>query len=101
MSADAVESWRAVRRKLRRRLGAAQGEIWIDAARLVRVMSGNTLLVALPPKGRTIYGALQHKSQIQSLCRQAGFDVALTVYPDEWQIAQARKRFGVDLRFLD
>jgi len=63
--------------------------------------AGQTLLVALPPTGRTIFATLQNQDKLCAVADLAGMGLALTVYPDAWHRAQAQERFGQELEFLD
>jgi hypothetical protein len=60
-----------------------------------------TLLVALPPSGRTIFAALQNLEKSIQAAHQVDMGIAFTVYPDEWQKCEALERFSVHLSFLD
>jgi hypothetical protein len=63
--------------------------------------AGQTLLVALPPRGWMIFATLQNQERLFTAAQLAGMGLALTVYPDPWHKSQAQERFGQDLEFLD
>jgi hypothetical protein len=64
-------------------------------------VAAQTLLIALPPSGRTIFRALQNLEKSIQAAHQVGIGIAFTVYPDQWQKCEALKRFSVHLSFLD
>lgn len=75
----------------------AWGAIWGDP----KPAPPQTLLIALPANGRKIFMALQQEEQLTRAARAQGVGIAMTVYPDDWQKAEARQRFGLDLNFMD
>src|SRR5882672_3033777 len=93
-------AWSAIKDELRRRLGKS-AERWLEPARLLRVLGGDTLLIALPPKGKIIFAALHHKKLLQHLSRQLGLGAVLTIYPDDWQVHQLKERFRIELDLPD
>jgi hypothetical protein len=66
-----------------------------------RPAAPQTLLIALPPSGRTIFAALQNQEKSILAAHQVGMGIAFTVYPDQWQKCEALERFKVNLEFLD
>jgi hypothetical protein len=68
---------------------------------LIRGPVEQTLLIALPANGRKIFMALQQEEQLTRAAHAQGVGIAMTVYPDAWQKAEARQRFGLDLNFMD
>jgi hypothetical protein len=81
----------------------------LDAARMITVNNvgrhedprpkeiGDTLLIALPPRGKVIFGALQSQSQVDLTAEDFHVGMVFTVYPDEWHRHEALNRFGVGL----
>lgn len=63
--------------------------------------TGNTLLIALPPSGKTIFSALQSEPHVHAIATEFQVGLVFTVYPQEWHLHQARERFGEELKFLD
>jgi len=66
-----------------------------------RPAAPQTLLIALPPSGRTIFAALQNQEKSILAAHQVGMGIAFTVYPDQWQKCEALERFSAHLSFLD
>lgn len=74
--------WTAIKNVLRRELGEREWEMWIQHARLWRVMSGNTMGVLVPRNGRACFGILRHKKRVRALASRMGFAVVITVQED-------------------
>lgn len=66
-----LDVWTAIKTVLRRELGEIEWEMWIQHARLWRVLGEGTehqtLGVVLPRQGRAIYGALRHMKRVRAL----------------------------------
>jgi hypothetical protein len=65
------------------------------------VRRAHTLLLAVPPAGKMVFAAMQSERQVDRVAEIFQVGIVFTVYPDAWQKAKARERFGVNLEFLD
>jgi hypothetical protein len=101
-SADLTEQvmrnlWPAFKRRL---LAKCPGEDWIRSMYLLRAMRASSsqvhILAAVPPNGRIIAGALNRLAFMRELLKP-NFNLSLTVYPDAYQVSEARRRYNVDM----
>lgn len=81
-SVSPLDVWIAIKTVLRRELGELEWEMWIQHARLWRVMGGDTLGVLVPRNGKAAYGSLRHMRRVRRLGARMGFGVMLTVAHD-------------------
>lgn len=81
-SISPLDVWTAIKTVLRRELGEREWEMWIQHARLWRVMSGDTLGVLVPRNGKASYGILRHIKRVRGLARKMGYAVIVSVQPD-------------------
>ena len=99
--ADAIATWLEIKAKLRRRMPAAEWDLAIRPARLLRVLCGKWLLVSVPPNGRVIYKFLGYRPLMMQYAYELGFGLVSTVHPDEWQRRRVREVAGWEPMFLD
>jgi hypothetical protein len=81
-SLSPLDVWTAIKTVLRRQLGEREWEMWIQHARLWRVMSGDTLCVLMPRNGRACYGIERHKRRVRALAARMCFGVLVSVEYD-------------------
>lgn len=91
-----LEAWLGIKKKLRAELPPEEWKLWVRPARLLRMMGG-TMLVALPPGGEIISAAMNQRRRLQELAKPDGYAIVLTVYPDDWQRSELKRRHGIDL----
>lgn len=92
-----LQAWLAIKEAMRRHLSESEWKLWVRPARLLRKMSGNFLLIALPPNGHILAKATERKQLLYKVAGEVtSYRTLLTHYPDEWEIAEAKRRFGVD-----
>ncbi len=83
---------------LRTELDPEEWELWVRPARLLRAMDSRTMLIAVPPNGAITDAAVKRKQLLNEIAGRAGFGVALTHYPDDWEREQLKERFGIEAR---
>lgn len=75
-------------------------EFWIRAMYLLRCMRSSPqqvhLLASVPANGAIIAAAIGRLPAMRALLAPS-FNLSLTVMPDEWQVSEARRRFGIEL----
>jgi hypothetical protein len=98
---NSMPAWLAFKEQLRAELSKEEWDLWVRPMFLLRAMPASAnqkhLLAAIPPNGRIQDAAQSHLPMMRELLAPAGFNISLTPYPDEWQIGEAKKRFGVDI----
>jgi hypothetical protein len=89
--------WPSFKRRLEARF---PGEDWIRSLYLFRVVRASEkqchLLAAIPPNGKLISSAAARLPQMREMLKP-NFNISLTTYPDEWQIAESQRRYGIDM----
>jgi hypothetical protein len=89
--------WPSFKRRLQARF---PGEEWIRPMYLLRVLrAGPTqahLLASVPANGRIIREALERLPIMREMLAPS-FSLSLTVYPDSYQLEEAKRRFGIEL----
>jgi hypothetical protein len=89
--------WFPFKRRLRAHLPAEEWELWIRPMYLLKAIRANTkqvhLLATIPPNDRII-SAVCNRLPLMRKLLAPNFNISLTTYPDEWQISEARRRYG-------
>lgn len=89
----ALKYWLLIKDELHSELEAGEWELWVRPARLLRPM-GKTLQIALPPNGRIMTLAKKNQNLLNSSALRHGWEgIALTRYPDDYELEQLRERF--------
>jgi len=73
-----LDVWIAIKTVLRRELGEREWEMWIQHARLWRVMGGDTLGVLMPRNGRAIFGVNRYIKRVRQLAAKMMFGVIIS-----------------------
>jgi hypothetical protein len=73
-----LDVWIAIKTVLRRELGEREWEMWIQHARLWRVMSGDTLGVLMPRKGRACFGVNRYIKRVRKIAAKMQYGVMVT-----------------------
>jgi hypothetical protein len=94
---DEVEVWLKIKEELKTKMHSAEWELWVRPARLLRVMSGNVMMIAFPPSGNIMRAAVERKKLLWEVADKYGYDTVQTVYPDDWQREELKERFGIDM----
>jgi hypothetical protein len=98
---NSMPAWLALKEQLRTELSDQEWQLWVRPMYLLKAMSlrdnKKHLLAAVPPNGRIQQAALDRLPMMRSLLAPAGLNISLTPYPNEWQIAEAKERYGVDI----
>lgn len=81
---QALATWLEIKKTLRNRLGKQQWDLWIREARLLWLLGGELLLIAVPRSGRKIYAAQGHLKTMRHLAADHDLALSLTVYPDDY-----------------
>jgi hypothetical protein len=93
--------WFPFKRQLRTKLSAEEWNLFVRPMYLLKAIQANSnqvhLLATVPPNGRIISAACNRLPLMRQLLAPS-FNISLTVYPDEYQISEARKRYGIDMR---
>lgn len=77
-----LDVWTAIKVVLRRELGEREYEMWIQHARLWRVMGDDTLGVLVPRNGKASFGVLRHVKRVRRLARKMAYGVIISVAHD-------------------
>ncbi len=85
-----LKNFLAVKDHLKKILPPKEWSLWVRPLRLLKVMSGNTLLIAIPPNGRIIHAA---KAGLPQLCALLGCPAVLTRYPDEYEHQRMKSEY--------
>jgi hypothetical protein len=97
---NSLPVWLSFKEQLRSELSEAEWNLWVRPMYLLKAMplgDKKHLLAAIPPNGRIQQAALDRLPMMRSLLAPAGLNISLTRYPNEWEIAEAKKRYGVDI----
>jgi hypothetical protein len=87
----------AIKEKLKQTLSDKEWNLWVRPARLLRVMDRNCFLVAVPPNGAIMAAAAPRKQLLHDHAAAHGYRAVLTPYPDDWQKAQVKDKFGIEM----
>jgi hypothetical protein len=83
----ALKSWLAAKRQLQATLPTSEFDLWVRPMYLLRVLSNEVMLLALPPSTRVVSAARSYKHTLTELVQRYGFKgVAFTKYPDNCDI---------------
>ena len=92
--------WSPFKRQLQAKLSSEEWQLWVRPMYLLKAIRANSnqvhLLATIPPNGRIISAACARLALMRELLAPS-FNISLTTYPDEYQIGEARKRYGVDM----
>jgi len=95
---NSLPAWLAFKEQLRAEISAEEWDLWVRPMFLLKTMPGGKhLLAAVPPNGRIQSAAIKHLPMMRELLAPVGLNISLTPYPDEWQIEEAKQRYGVDV----
>ena len=95
---NSLPAWLAVKEQLRSELSPEEWDLWVRPMLLLKTLgAGNHILAALPPNGRIIQQAQNRLPLMRELLAPAGLNISLTRYPDEWEISEAQRRYGIDI----
>lgn len=100
---NSLPAFLAFKEQLRTELSEDEWNLWVRPMFLLKAMplSKDTdqkhLLAAIPLNGRIQSAALKRLPMMRELLAPVGLNISLTRYPDEWEINEAEKRFGIDM----
>ena len=89
-----LRRWLNLKAQLREKFGPDDWDGWLRPTLLLKVMSGQVALVAIPPNERIYVQARARWPDVLEAALGVGFrDVRLTVYPDEYTRAKVERMF--------
>lgn len=91
-----VQTWLAIKKAMQQELPAKDWQTFVRPARLLRAMGEQVLLIAFPPNKKIIRWAQQQKNPFSEVAGRFGFSTVHTVYPDDYDRAEAKERYGVE-----
>jgi hypothetical protein len=96
----ALKAWAGIKKELGTLISESEWKLWVRPAYLLTVMSGNTLLVAMPPSGRIIDAAqIRLPTLLTRLVRERGYSaIRLTRYPDDHDRERLRREYPLFYR---
>lgn len=93
LQADPLATWLKIKELLRPRIPADEFRLWLMPAQLMKVMGGDTLLIALPRNGKAVYKAMARKKMLQTAAERNGFGLTYCMFPEEWEIERMQERY--------
>ena len=98
---DSLPAFLSLKEQLRAALSEEEWNLWVRPMFLLKAMPASVdqkhLLAALPASRRIQSAAMKRLPIMRELLTPAGFNISLTSYPDEWEIEECRRRYGVDV----
>jgi hypothetical protein len=87
-----LKDWLAIQQELKAHMDEREWKLWARPARLLKLMAGGVLLIALPPNNPIILAARARQELLVQLALKRRYgDVRLTCYPDEYTVEQLRE----------
>ena len=88
----ALKAWLSIKGELQKQLPDPEWRLWVRPAYLLKVLSGGTLLVTLPPNNRIFEAARARLPSLRALAAHRGYEgVVFGPYPDEYERSQIQK----------
>ena len=98
---NSLPAWLAFKEQLRSELSEEEWDLWVRPMLLLKAMPASAdqkhLLAALPPNSRIQGAAINRLQMMRELLAPVGLNISLTRYPDEWEIKESRRRYGLDM----
>jgi len=97
---NAMPAWLAFKEQLHAQLSESEFDLWVRSMLLLKLMTDGTkqhFLAALPRNGRIQSAAMKRLPMMRELLTATGLNISLTRYPDDWEISEAKTRYGVDM----
>jgi len=98
---NSMPAWLSFKEQLRGELPDEEWRLWVRPMFLLKAMLASAdqkhLLAAIPPNSRIQSAATKRLPMMRELLAPAGLNISLTVYPDGWEIQEAKKRYGADM----
>ena len=93
-TAAALKVWCAIKAELHEQLDEQEWQLWVRPAYLLKVMSDNSLLIALPPNNRITQAARASLPVLRAMAQRHGYGgVNLTRYPDQDDRERLKQEF--------
>lgn len=93
-AAATMPAWLAIKEQLRSEIPSAEWDLWVQPARLLSMLSGNTMLIGVPAQAKIMAAAKARQGVLNEIAGRANLSAVLTRYPDEYEREEAKKRFG-------
>lgn len=98
---NSLPAWLAFKEQLRAELSGEEWDLWVRPMFLLKVRpldaGRKNFLAALPVNRRIQEAASGRRNMMQELLVPAGLSISLTPYPDDYEIQEAKKHYGVDM----
>lgn len=98
---NSLPAWLSFKEQLRAEISVEEWDLWVRPMFLLKAMPASAdqkhLLAAIPANGRIQSAATNRLAMMRELLAPVGLNISLTPYPDEWQIEEAKQRYGVDV----
>jgi hypothetical protein len=96
-----MPAWLAFKEQLRAEFSNEEWNLWVRPMFLLKAMPAGPgqkhLLAAIPANGRIQSAAVNRLSMMRELLAPAGLNISLTRYPDDWEVEEAKRRYGCDM----
>ena len=92
----ALKDWFSIKEKLKTQLSAEEWNLWVRPARLLKVVSGSCMLIAVPASNPIMLAAKGRQEMLHGLARSLGagyHEVGITRYPDDYQLERAAELY--------
>jgi len=98
---NSLPAWLSFKEQLRTEISDEEWNLWVRPMLLLRAMplgaNQKHLLAAVPANGHIQSAAAKRVPLMRELLAPVGLNISVTRYPDEWEISEAQKRFGIDM----
>ncbi len=98
---NAMPAWLSFKEQLRAELSDEESDLWVRPMLLLKAMpigaDQKHLLAAIPANRRIQGAAMKRLPMMRELLAAGGLNISLTKYPDEWEVLEAKKRYGIDV----
>jgi hypothetical protein len=95
-ASGALNDWLSIKEKLKTKLPSEEWDLWVRPARLLKIVSGSCLLIAVPPNRRIMQAAKARAKLLNELARSLGagyHELGITKYPDDYQLERAAEMY--------
>ena len=98
---NSLPAFLALKNQLNAELSEEECDLWVQRMFLLKAMPVDAdqkhLLAAVPANSRIQDAAIKRLPMMREMLAPAGLNISLTRYPDDWEIQEAKKRYGVDM----
>jgi hypothetical protein len=87
----ALKEWLSIKSELQELLDEQEWKLWVRPAYLLKLLSGGTMLVTLPPNKRILEAARARLPMLREIAGRHGYEgVVFSSYPDDYEREQIR-----------